>query len=124
MRSSAPAVLTGHDPDGSLADEFVGRALGVALSNINLGMALLTPHGRRTNYFALKASGTGAIVGVNGLTLMGSVELEVNGLVEQFGPGDGFHPVPGQQPADPTGTGLVAGQSRLLDQRLPGYPAT
>ncbi len=103
-------------PDGLLASTS-GGALGVALpstdgSPISFGFALLTPTAGGPTYYALEASGSAQLVGVQvdgkALTLMGSINVEVNG-VEANGSASAATPVidfsqlPGNSLSIPTG---------------------
>ncbi len=91
------------NPDGTLASNSDG-ALGLALSNISLGLALLTPTaGGSTTYYALDASGSAQLVGINGLTLMGSLAVEVNGSSSASTPVIDFSQLSGNSLAIPTG---------------------
>ncbi len=90
--------------NGTLASNSDG-ALGLALSDISLGLALLTPTaGGSTTYYALDASGSAQLVGVSGLTLAGSLAVEVNGSSSASTPVIDFSQLPGNSLAIPTGS--------------------
>ena len=71
------------NPDGSIsAPASAGAALGVAVSNVNLGIALLKPtdtaHAAES-YFALTGGGTVQLVGLDALTMtVQNLQIEVN----------------------------------------------
>ena len=56
--------------DGTPATNAAG-ALGLALSNVGFGLAIMTPTAGTTTYFSLKAQATATVVGLSGLTLTG-----------------------------------------------------
>ncbi len=53
-------------------------AAGVQIDNVRLGLVIFQT-GATTSTFAVEASGDGALVGVDGLTLSGSLALRING---------------------------------------------
>ncbi len=97
------------NPDGTVsapnASQSAG-ALGLALANISLGLALLTPTtAGGASYYALKASGSAQLVGIAGLTLGGSLEVDVNRSSVATSPPIDFTKLAGNSLAIPTGPG-------------------
>jgi len=72
--SNADGIIDGSDtPDAN--------SLGVAFGNISFGLAIMTPTAALNNsrYYALKATGNAALVGLNNLTLAyANAEMTVN----------------------------------------------
>src|SRR5439155_24636972 len=83
-------------------------AVGITLTNVSLGLALMTQLGTATptNYFALSAQGTASLVGITGLTLTGSLQVQVNSATDFNGanaPVVDFTQMPGGKLSVPTG---------------------
>ena len=95
------------NPDGSVSAPTAAQsagALGLALSNISLGLAFLSPTASGgTSYYALSASGTAALVGESGLTLLGTLGVQVNRASTASAPVIDFTQLPGNSLPIPTG---------------------
>ncbi len=98
------------NPDGSVSAPTAAQsagALGLALSNINLGLAFLSPTAAGgTSYYALSASGTAALVGVSGLKLSGTLGVQVNRASTASAPVIDFTQLSGNSLSIPTGPNL------------------
>ena len=90
-------VTPGHTLD-------LSNAVGVHLSGITIGLAMMKEIGATgtpRSYLALSASGAAALVGVTGLTLGGTVQVEVNSA--SSGNAIDFTMLPGGKLSVPTG---------------------
>ena len=69
------------DPDGTVhAPASAGGALGIALSNVELGIALIKPTTGAESFYAITGGGDVALVGIDALTLsVQNLKVEVNG---------------------------------------------
>ena len=52
--------------------------IGVSLSSVSLGLALMSEIGGSRSYIGLSASGGASLIGVPGITLVGTVQVQVN----------------------------------------------
>ncbi len=76
------------NPDGTLRSDAAG-ALGLALGGVSFGLAIMTPTAANstTTYFSLKAQATATVVGLTGLTLTGTLNLDINRASDSANPG-------------------------------------
>src|SRR4029077_16974602 len=88
---------------------FVGAGgVGVQLQHVQVGLALMqeiVTSGTGRSYYALDASGSAALVGVPGLTLSGTIDVQVNHA--STGSAVDFSQLVGGKLSIPTGAGNV-----------------